>query len=360
MLDQHAPELTTADVFLDAVPDYIEAHREAHARWLESRPSSGGGLEFVTADLERWAPGQVLRVAFLGGSYELHQKIEGVVEEISAACNLRFDFGHDPENRRYRSWSQDDRELAAEIRVSFDRAGYFSLVGTESAAPIGARHDDVGGYPWQRSLNLGGFDRALPPQWRGTVLHEFLHAIAFHHEHQNLKGPCQAEFRWEDDPGYALSRDARGGFMSDYQGRRPGIYTYLSGYPNFWSRAKVDLNLRPANQQNIAFGEFDRASVMLYRFPPLFYRTQPSPCAPDGDGQSLSAGDKRGLLHLYPHAREELQELGARQQALLGALRPGGTEEGADGGFSYERRAAGILRRNAAALRGSAGGSSTA
>jgi hypothetical protein len=56
---------------------------------------------------------------------------------------------------------------------------------------------------------------------------------------------------------------------------------------------------------------------MLYRFPPLFYRSSPSPCAPSGNGQSLSQGDRDGLRHLYPSDEAEAEAIRARS---LGAL----------------------------------------
>ena len=191
--------------------------------------------------------------------------------------------------------------------------------GTDSINPnIGLPQQSVGGRAHQRSLNLGGFDVARPSSWQGTVRHEFLHALSFHHEHQNMRGPCEAAFRWEDDPGYQPTRDARGAYVTDAAGLRPGIYTYLSGYPNGWPKSKVDFNLRTiSDSRALVAGPFDPASVMLYRFPALFYRTQPSPCAPAGDGQQLSDGDKRGLKLLYPKAAAALSAIVERREVLL-------------------------------------------
>jgi hypothetical protein len=62
---------------------------------------------------------------------------------------------------------------------------------------------------------------------------------------------------------------------------------------------------------------------MLYRFPALFYRSFPSPCAPSGNGQSLSQGDLDGLRHLYPSEQAEVEILRSRSlgaiELLLGA-----------------------------------------
>jgi hypothetical protein len=62
---------------------------------------------------------------------------------------------------------------------------------------------------------------------------------------------------------------------------------------------------------------------MLYRFPEMFYKNPPSPCAPDGEGESLSAGDRAGLQLLYPGgpASAPIME---KQQAILAAM--GGME----------------------------------
>lgn len=317
---------TENDIVLEALPDDVIASMETRDRWIATQPFDPGGFEFLVSDLQAWTPGQTIRVAFLGGSTELYQKIEEATKPLTDAANLTLSF---KDGNNYRKWTENDTEYAGEIRVSFDQGGYFSLVGTDSVSQVIGGAGAVGGGPNQRSLNLGGYAQQLPPTWKGTASHEFLHALSFHHEHQNMRGPCELAFRWDDDPGYQLTRDARGVFIPDAQGRRPGIYTYLSGPPNRWSRAKIDHNLRTDNSDpTVAAGPFDAASVMLYRFPPLFYKSQPSPCAPTGDGQELSAGDIRALKLLYPSTAAAVQEVVDRRGALLGAIQ---TE--AAGGF---------------------------
>lgn len=69
-------------------------------------------------------------------------------------------------------------------------------------------------------------------------------------------------------------------------------------------------------------GPFDPQSVMLYRFESFFYRTNPSPCAPTGNGLSLSDGDKRGLRLLYPHFGADLRSLESQRRSLLEAIQP--------------------------------------
>jgi hypothetical protein len=309
--------LQDGDLVLDSLPNDVAATIEVRNRFMTNLAMGGQvGAEFVLADLQRWLPGQTVRVGFLDGNKDLHGEIEDATKEISDACNLTLDFGKDAQGN-YRRWAETDTQFVAEIRVSFDKDGYFSLVGIDSInRNIGTPIGRVGGRPNQASLNLGGFAVQKPSTWRGTVRHEFLHALGFHHSHQNMRGPCEASFRWDDDPGYEPTQDPRGVFIEDQNGRRPGIYTYLAGFPNFWGRDQVDHNLKTEEDPSLVVGPFDRRSVMLYRFPALFYRTANSPCAPDGDGQSLSDLDKRGLQLLYPPTAAERDPIVASQRTL--------------------------------------------
>jgi hypothetical protein len=343
------------DVVLDALPETVTETVRKRDKWAaDRRRQREPGLEFVVSDVQRWTPGRTVRVAFLGGDEALHRDIEDATRVITEACNLTLDFRN--ANGDFRTWSEGDTGYAAEIRVSFDLGGYFSLVGTDSInTVIGRPQDSVGGRPGQRSLNLGGFAVQRPQTWRGTTRHEFLHALSFHHSHQNMRGPCEQEFRWEDDPGYQPTRDARGVFVADAAGRRPGIYTYLSGPPNEWPRSQVDHNLRSAaDDPTVVAGPFDPASVMLYRFPAFFYKSVPSGCAPTGDGIELSAGDLRGLQLLYPRTAAEVAAVTNGQQALAAALdartaartRSDEDLESAGGASEYfERATADTLRR---------------
>lgn len=326
-------DLKPDDIVLDALPDGVARALEERTRWM-AQAVPGDVFEYVVEASAAWDPGDVVTVAFLGGTPALHHDLATVCGQIEQACNLRLDFGRTATGT-YRTWSTTDAVHAADIRVSFDQRGYFSLVGRDSVdTMIGAAGGPVGGGAGQRSLNLGGYANGRPAAWERTVLHEFLHALAFHHEHQNPKGTCQQDFRWDDDPGYVLTVDARKAHVNDALGRRPGIYTYLAGFPNFWNRAKVDHNLRPATVP-ITASAFDVASVMLYRFPPLFYRVASSPCAPTGDGLTLSVGDIAGLQRLYPHAEEAMVAFRGRTKKALDAIEPmrgGGLEAPVGGG----------------------------
>ena len=160
-------DLKAGDIVLESLPEDVVASMESRDRWMASLHYAEGGLEFLIADLQSWAPGQVVRVAFLGGSPPLYQAIEEATRPISDTANIVLDF---KQGGSYRTWSTSDMQYAAEIRVSFDASGYFSLVGTDSInLHIGLPGQPVGGAPYQRTLNLGGFSVACPAGWEGTT-----------------------------------------------------------------------------------------------------------------------------------------------------------------------------------------------
>jgi hypothetical protein len=195
-------EVSEMDGILEDLPDSVVAALEVRDAWRKQLADSNAGLEFIVSDLQKWPVGSVVRVAFLDGDSALHADVAGATRQISDAMNLTLDFGHDEQAGTFRRWTLNDTERQAEIRVSFDIGGYWSFVGTDSTdGTIDPGGGPIGGLANQRSLNLGGYAQAKPPGWEGTVRHEFMHALAFQHEHQNFRGPCEDDFRWDDDPG---------------------------------------------------------------------------------------------------------------------------------------------------------------
>lgn len=310
----------TFDVALEAFPADVRRTLDRRAAWRRWLARSNEALEFIVDNLERWTPGSTVTVAFKGGDAALHERIADATTQLTEAGNIELDFGLDASNGAFRSWSERDAVYGADVRVSFDQPGFWSLAGMDSLDPtVGVAGGLVGGRPHQRTMNFGGFDHQLPELWERTVRREFMHALAFNHQHQSVRGVGQNEFRWQDDDGYVRTRE-NGSFVPDAEGRRPGIYTYMSGAPNNWTREMVERNLRTIDRVDHTAVPLDPASIMLYRFPALFYRSSPSPCAPHGDGIDLSDGDKRGLAALYPHSAAEINELVTRAKAARQAL----------------------------------------
>lgn len=284
----------------EAYPSDVLASKQVYQQHLATSGAAVQNVPFylIAPKLQRWVPGQIVRVAFNGGNQDLYQKISTVTSRwiTETGANIRFSFKNSAGN--YRTWTPDDAEYAAEIRIAFytdARGGNWSHVGTDSV-----NANLVGGTPGQASMNLGGFDRELPFGWQSIVLHEFGHALGFEHEHQSPAGGC--DFRFDDDPGYTPTTNAQGWYAPDPSGRRPGLYTYLGGYANRWPREKVDTNLKvlPASSAYL-MGDFDRTSIMKYQFPAFFFRTgESSPCYTSIDNQQLSSGDILGARRAYP------------------------------------------------------------
>ena len=137
------------DLIFEALPEHVISTMEVRDRWFtRSAPVSNDAEAFVVEDLLRWQPGQTVRVAFLGGDPQLHRDIAEATREITEACNIKLDFGFNQQTGTFRTWSTNDQDDQAEIRVSFDEAGYFSPAGTDSiSSNIGAPGESVGGSP---------------------------------------------------------------------------------------------------------------------------------------------------------------------------------------------------------------------
>ena len=210
-----------------------------------------------------------LRVCFLDGSQALRDVVARVASEWEAESNsINLDFGK-PGKRRT---CQPDAGKEMQIRVSFKTEGYWSVIGQGSVV-FAAQNEP--------SLSLGGFMKVTPDKLSnyeiGTIRHEFGHALGIEHEHQNPKGGCDNEYNWKR------------------------VYTYLEGPPNKWPRETIDFNLRQATGEDLQLTKFDRKSVMLYHFPPDFYRKgAKSRCFVSKDNEQISAGDRALAAIMYP------------------------------------------------------------
>lgn len=210
-----------------------------------------------------------IRVCFMDGSQALREVVANVAKEWQAEDNsIRLDFGK-PGKRRT---CQPENGKEMQIRVSFSQDGYWSQLGQNAVVFVDQK---------EATLNLGGFMNVTPDQLSdyevGTIRHEFGHALGIEHEHQNPKGGCDNEYNWKL------------------------IYSYLEGPPNNWTKETIDWNLRQASGEDLQLTKFDKNSVMLYQFPPDFYKKgAKSKCfVPDPNSQ-ISAGDRALVATMYP------------------------------------------------------------
>lgn len=272
---------------MEAYPDHILARLERRDRNLRrhSPPYVNGiGFELVLEDLKLWKAG-ILTVSFNGGGSELHKKIADVASRWAEHANIGFDFGYDEVSGRYREFNPDED---IHIRVGFSYAGYWSLVGTDSTDPDIISYSEI-------SLNLSDFDQDLPEGWDGTVLHEFGHALGFHHEHQS-PAIDDCEFNWDL------------------------LYDNLGGPPNNWPRWKVDHNLRKLPGGGLSYSPHDKESIMHYSFPDWMFTTgDQSPCYTHRNNV-LSDADKQMAGEAYKEDEAEAEELIDARKANLQEL----------------------------------------
>ena len=82
-------------------------------------------------------------------------------------------------------------------------------------------------------------------EYRRVVLHEFGHALACIHEHQNP----DANIQWNKEK----------------------VYKYFMGDPNNWSKEEVDHNIFDRYSKTITnFSDYDNRSIMIYNLPAQF------------------------------------------------------------------------------------------
>jgi hypothetical protein len=308
----------TPHFLIEAYPSEVEASKQNYQRQISEAGAAVSNVPFylIVPTLQRWEPGQVVRVAFNGGDPTLYEKIATAATTwlTKGGANLTFSFKNT--SGSYRVWSASDSVYSAEVRIAFGAGGYWSHVGTDSI-----NRSLVGGSPGQASMNLESFNQTLPVDWEGIAIHEFGHALGFEHEHQNPAGGC--DFRFDDDPGYIATKDAAGWYTTDANGRRPGLYTYLGGYKNFWPRPKVDQNLR-ALQVSSAFltGAFDKDSVMKYFFNAFMFKAAAkSPCYTASENVTLSSQDILGVQKAYPKDNPGVAFLRTQKRATLEQLK---------------------------------------
>lgn len=285
-----------APVHLDGLPAKFLKHAADIQKGLgsETDPDTARGVYFASTVWPMTY--RKLRVCFFGGTKEARAVIAKYAKDWEKPeHSMKLDFGKDG---KFRTCKKDGK-VEMQIRVGFDQPGFWSALGADSVVVVGQN---------EQSLNLNGFENVTQDTVKGwqarTIRHEFGHAMALMHEHQNPKSPCEEEFDWDK------------------------IYELLSGPPDNWTKEVIDFNMRKLSGPDVVASEFDKGSVMLYQFPREYYKKgDKAACYIDTPTADISDGDMSEILALYPvEESERVKRFEATKAAFIALWNKSGEE----------------------------------
>ena len=199
----------------------------------------------------RWPLNSLIKIRFLGGSDPLRQRVRHFadlwVEEGMAALTFR--------------WVARGN---ADVRIAFEQGnGSWSLLGTE------CRQERDQSRP---TMNFGWLtDASTEAEVRAVVLHEFGHALALIHEHQNPEGGIA----WNEEE---VIRD-------------------LGGPPNLWDEATIRHNvLDHYDPARVNATALDPHSIMMYPIPNRWTKGD----FETGMNADFSQTDRMHIRKVYP------------------------------------------------------------
>lgn len=246
-------DLSKVRMCLDRYPDSPEDLQRAARLARQENPVNAPvilpGVDLMPVELAlltsaKWSAGRVLRIAFMDGAAAQKAEVRAQAEVWLPFVNL--------------SYLWDVPVKTADIRISFQQKGAWSLIGTDALSVPSN----------QPTMNFG----FLQP---GTATHEFGHALGCIHEHQS---PGAGVIPW------IVSR----------------VYQYYGGPPNSWSRATIDQNiLAHYNQERTQFTAWDKGSIMEYPIDPQLVS---DPAYAVGWNTALSPVDQQYIASVYPRA----------------------------------------------------------
>lgn len=278
--------------FSGGVPqDHLKRLKEK-TKILESLGNSDAARAFY-AGFSVWPPSYAkLRVCFLGGSDATNATVAEIAGQwINADAGLSFDFGKADKPRRCGKAGKRENQ----IRISYEQPGEWSHFGRN--AVVFAGQNDA-------SLNLEGFDKIAPDKLRegkerGSILHQFGHALGLLEEHQNPNGVCEKEFDWN----YITSYLTGGGFILPVE---LGWYEKVTG-------------------ADVVGADFDAKSIMLTPLPEKFFRKgAASPCFVKQYNSEITDLDRKAVVSMYPASKQARRGAFEKNKAALQKLIPAG------------------------------------
>ncbi len=213
---------------------------------VTSKKRQAGAGQGVYDYNNKWTPGTVLNVSFLGGTDWQHSKVKQYSVIWSQYANIKFNFMNSG---------------TGDIRVSFDpKKGSYSFIGLDAKNRLTT----------QETMNLGWINNTKTEmQLKGVILHEFGHTLGLLHEHMNP--------------------------LSNIQWNRPVVYAFYLQYDG-WDKAMVDQQVFDRYSVSMTNKAYDPRSIMHYPIPSNFTLNGYSV----GENDDLSENDKKLVTELYP------------------------------------------------------------
>lgn len=202
-----------------------------------------------------WQKNHTLIIAFLNGSSEQKNEVEIFSKEITKYANLNFAF--------YSSVANVPKGKKIDIVITFKNVGNNSAIGTDSQYAISQG---------KHSMSLSELSKNSAGSRRGTILHEFGHAIGLQHEHQNI----YRTFKIDE----ALTKE------------------YCKNVYKFTEEECTDqiINTLPNKEKQNYYSKYDPASVMHYNLHSSVTKEKIA----FANINSLSLIDKLEIAKLYP------------------------------------------------------------
>lgn len=212
-----------------------------------SRREAGAGQGVYDFN-NKWTPGTVLTVGFIGGTQWQWDEVKKYAPIWSKYANVTFNF-------KGNSTGTED------VRVKFDpKKGSYSYIGLDAKNRL----------PSEETMNLGWIENTkTAEQLKGVILHEFGHTLGLLHEHMNP--------------------------MSNIKWNKPVVYAYYLQYDG-WDKDMVDKQVFQRYSVSMTNKAYDPKSIMHYPIPKDF--TMDGYSVAEND--DLSQGDIKLVEELYP------------------------------------------------------------
>ncbi|KAK4145160.1 uncharacterized protein C8A04DRAFT_10911 [Dichotomopilus funicola] len=200
-----------------------------------------------------WEVGQTLRIRFIDGTAEEREKVKKYAKQWTKWANLTMEFVDD-------NYAGD-----TDIRVAFDTSKPTCSKLGKSARTIAQNEPTM------------NFSNLVAEGYKGTILHEFGHALGCLHEHLS---PA-AGILWDKAAVYRQYRNQKKPWSEA---------TIHSQVLNHYTNAQVE-------EGDIRNSSLDGRSVMIYSIEPWMTTNGVS----FKQGQELSRMDKHFIAAIYPH-----------------------------------------------------------